>query len=281
MSDEPDVKGDSVPTSNLTAPAVNAAPPPKKRIIVSIAVKRPQPAEQQKRINRGQLLGAAIALAGGFGFWVNDLIVASGHALVHWDVPLVFSLALVLAVDAFLVLLLNTVISRGSTGAEPFPMIPDRGPAALLLGFLYLALIGSFAHLNFATGLTNADNTLYEAFLTVATLEHSHYAVEGHPALQALVAFEIASVVLLFFVFFPMLVGRLAVFKGDVTTEDQLKAFCQPGKPIDPRPAFSLSADEDVEWRLVPEATATVPASPATVVNVSEWGEVTLKNSAR
>jgi len=85
--------------------------------------------------------------------------------------------------------------------------------------------------LNLANGLTErVGESLYKAALTVVAFYHEGYEGATGAWPKMLVVGELFSVVLLIFVFFPMLIGRLAVFRGDAVSLEEFRAGAAGGK---------------------------------------------------
>ncbi len=127
-------------------------------------------------------------------------------------------------VDLYLILLLISVVSISNElkGIDSPLRLPDRGIAVWMYILFVFTLTFAFARINHAMGLTHTfTGSVWEAFLTVATFEHGHYYM-GSIGAHAIVSLEISSALFLLFVFFPLLVARLAMFHGDTVAAKPL-----------------------------------------------------------
>ena len=121
-------------------------------------------------------------------------------------------------------------------------------------------------------------DSLYESFLTVATLEHSHYDVSKSLLDRVLVTGELLSVVLLFFVFFPLLIARLALFKGETVSLKNLRTMTTVEKDLLGKFTFTINSDSPVTWK-TSTVGGTIPADAKTVkVVVDERGKAKISN---
>jgi len=124
-------------------------------------------------------------------------------------------------VDGYLLCMLASISHRCLSETDWIPL-PTRDAALLILLFLFVALVFAFAVINQAVHLTDSvTESLYEAFLTVATLYHDHYWPNSASSYGAVVV-ELASVMLLLLTFFPMVVARLAMFAGEIISPRQM-----------------------------------------------------------
>jgi len=147
--------------------------------------------------------------------------------------------------------LLRAVVYRGSSEKRRLLFIPDRGPAILILGFLYFALMLSFAHVNWAASLTTSHtfrDSVFEGFLTVATFEHGSFDLGDSIFKRWLVAGELLSVVLFYFVFVPLLVARLALFRGETVSRDDLTTMAKIDTQLLTPLMLTLQADSPLTW---------------------------------
>jgi hypothetical protein len=214
------------------------------KITVSISVTAPTSLESNKKVNWGQNIFAAAILGVAVLLVVNEWLVRNRLILIHQNVSPVIAVGLLILVDAFLIRLLLVVAAyKGPSTKGQFPGIPDREAAVFLFIFLYFALVMLLGYMNLSWGLTKGmRDSLFEALLTVATLEHTHYVVGSSVWARCLVGGELLSVVLFIVVFFPLLIARLAVFKGELVTVEDVKMICRL------RLGFVMSAEGPVKW---------------------------------
>jgi hypothetical protein len=209
------------------------------------------------------IVSVACCLAA-WGF-VNDWMVANDHVVsTRYASPsLCLAFIAVAMIDVFLVLLLAAVVHRCNE-EDPckqwWPDIPNRGPAAFVLLISCVTFIFAFARINQDRGVISEEGSpLYHAFLTVATLDHEHYAFTK-PWSHVVLGTELLSVLLLLAVFFPLLIGRLVMFKGEIAS------------PRDTR--ISIEADCPIAWRIhgsdgpPPEESATLCLSVDEIASV-------------
>ena len=231
--------------NNINA-ASNAAQKAKDtRVAVSFSSKAtaPEPKPIQTEINWRQNIFAGTIFGFGFLLLLNEYLVRRNLILFHQGVPPWIAVCLLVLVDGFLFCLLIAVARRGTDPEDKlFPHIPDRLPAVFLFIFLYAALVMLFSYMNLKYELTDSmQNSLFQSVLTFTTLEHGNYTVNTSWK-RALVSSELLSLVLLIVVFFPLLIARLAIFKGDVVSADELKGI------FDLQSGLLVSADCPVKW---------------------------------
>ena len=168
--------------------------------------------------------------------------------MIDLDNPFWLALIPILLVDLCLILLMRGVAYRGTSENDVPPFyLPDRWPAVFIMLFFYFTLGLSFAHLNLGRNLTaSMRDSLYESFLTVATLEHSHYDVSKSLLNRVLVTGELLSVVMLFFVFFPLLIARLALFKGETVSLENLRTMTNAKEDLLGKFKFTIKSDSPV-----------------------------------
>ena len=248
------------------------------KIVLSLSVIPPTRTDRQKVVDRIQVGFALLLCILAACMFANDVLVAHGHIWLHYSKKPWVALILVGLADLFLVLLLRAVALRGSDTNERPPYIPTRAAAVFELGFLYFALVLSFAHLDFVWHLTKTlRNSLYQALLTVATLEHAFEVGDGIVE-RAIVVVELLSVILLFFVFFPLLISRLAMFKGEtVTTDDLLRASGKPLEAYEQR-AFELKTDFPTNWAINTIPGVVHPDSQSIKLRIKESGKATVES---
>jgi hypothetical protein len=135
----------------------------------------------------------------------------------------------------------------------------------------------SFAHLDFVWHLTKTlRESLYRALLTVATLDHE-FEVGNGIVERAIVSVELLSVIVLFFVFFPLLISRLAMFKGEtVTTDDLLRASDKPLESYE-QSAFELRTDFPTNWTINKIPGVVHPGSQSIKLRIKESGKATVE----
>ena len=112
----------------------------------------------------------------------------------------------------------------------------------------------------------------------MATLEHAHYKVGDSLLNQSLVAGELLSVVLLFFVFFPLRVARLALFKGDTISKDDLHTICKSDAELSDRLKFTLEADSSLVWNTSNISGVVPVGSKIVILHVNEKGKARISN---
>lgn len=202
----------------------------------------------QKRVNRLEVAFASVVLlASGVVMFFDWRASNNPNA---WHTPSWTAFVLILLIDVFLVGLLRGVVSQGSTGNDKWIYTPDRGPAIFILGFLYFALMLSFAHIDWATRLTTSktfEESVFEGFLTVATFEHSSFDLEQDVFKHMLVIGQLLSVVLFYFVFLPLLVARLALFKGETVSAKELGTVLSLNVNVLKPLRLKVKADSPVE----------------------------------
>lgn len=197
-------------------------------LTLSVEREGAEPKADQGKVNRLELGSAFLILL------VSGLVVlfdwrASDNPGL-WHPPGWIAYALILLIDVYLIGLLRGVVYQGSKGKDKWIYTPDRGPAIFLLGFLYFALMLSFAHLNWSTQLMTSHTlweSAFEGFLTVATFEHTSFDVKEDAFRHLLVVGQLLSVVLFYFVFLPLLVARLALFKDETVSANDLGTVLQ------------------------------------------------------
>ncbi len=188
-----------------------------------------------------------------------------------------FAYVLIVAIDVFLAGLLRAVVYRGSSERERLIFIPDRGPAILILGFLYFSLMLSFAHVNWAASLTTSHtfgDSVFEGFLTVATFEHTSFDTRDNVFNRWLVAGELLSVVLFYFVFVPLLVARLALFKGETVSRDDLKTMTKIDTELLTPLTLTVQADSPLTWNLMKIPGTVFGDSSSAKLEVDERGKI-------
>ena len=204
----------------------------RKAVVVVAGAKRGEDGEQ-RRINRWWIWISAALVLVALGMVGNDAVVEGGY---RWGTSWVFRYMALIpagAVVALLIFLLWKVAERGTQEEKDvkWRVMPDRGPAIVMFACFYITLILGFAHLNLANGLTErVGESLYKAALTVVAFYHEGYEGATGAWPKMLVVGELFSVVLLIFVFFPMLIGRLAVFRGDAVSLEEFRAGAAGGK---------------------------------------------------
>ncbi len=251
------------------------------KVVVSLSAKSifSDSEKRQPKVNKWQMGIAFGIFVFGLCLVANDWLVAHGHILIHSDDPFWLALAPIILVDLFLAGLLRAVALRGTNEHEPPPYIPDRWPAVFILVCFYCTFVLSFAHLNRAARLTTTiRESLFEGLLTVAKLEHANYKIGDSLLNQSLVAGELLSVVLLFFVFFPLLVARLALFKGDTISMSDLRTICKPDAELSDRLEFTLEADSSLVWNTSKDCGGVQVSSKKVTLKVNEKGKARISN---
>lgn len=261
--------------------ALKAANEVAKTMVVLSLSTTIKPAARDRTINFVQNIIAFLILAFAVGLFANEWLVRHNHIWYHFNVPLKLAVMPVILVDVYLVVLLRHVVYRCKHTTDRLPYLPDRGPALFLLFFLYSALVWAFAGINLAWGLIgNMRDSIFEGFLTVATLEHTHFQLGDIRFTRVLVGCELVSVVLLIIVFFPLLVTRLAVFEGDMVSLEDLKKFCKPNTEVSSRSDFILAPDSPVSWKISRDVIGTVSVNTREVnVHIDDWGRATIQDS--
>jgi hypothetical protein len=220
--------------------------------------------EQQRVVNRWHVGTSCIVVTLACLWLLNRLLVYKHLVLIPHDFPSeCFAFGVVIIVDGYLCLLLVGAAYR-CRHREPvrwFLRLPDRGPAAFVLLFQFVALVLAFARINQYLKLTaSTQESLYEAFLTVAALSHEHY-IPTTAVSRLAVAGELFSVLSLIFVFFPLLIARLAMFKDETVSPLKFR--------------FRLEAGDDVAWIINDLAGLPKPKHGKRVeLNVDEAGVV-------
>jgi hypothetical protein len=260
--------------TNAKSAVQNAA---QTQIVLSLSVIPPTRIDRQKVVDRRQVGFALLLCILAACMFANDILVKHGYIWLHYSKRPWVALILVGLVDFFLILLLRAVAFRGSDANEKFPYIPTRAAAVLELGFFYFALVLSFAHLDFVWHLTKTlRESLYRALLTVATLDHE-FEVGNGIVERAIVSVELLSVIVLFFVFFPLLISRLAMFKGEtVTTDDLLRASDKPLESYE-QSAFELRTDFPTNWTINKIPGVVHPGSQSIKLRIKESGKATVE----
>jgi hypothetical protein len=271
-------------TTNAAPGAVTdgAKPAAVPRPLITLSVEPVLTAEEkkQRKVNKFERRAALAILAIAVGLIANDLFVIHNHILWNRDNPFWLALIPIVFVDLCLIFLMVGVAHRGTSEKDVRPFyLPDRWPAVFIMVSFYFTLALSFAHLNLARNLTaSMRDSLYESFLTVATLEHSHYDVSKSLLNRALVTGELLSVVLLFFVFFPLLIARLALFKGETVSLENLSTMAKLEKDLLGKFTFTITSDSPVTWQS-PTIGGTIPADTKDVkVVVDERGKAKISN---
>jgi hypothetical protein len=185
----------------------------------------------------------------------------------YYDVPVASGRRPFLAVgvaDLLLIALLIIVLFRCEQRGTWALLVPYRITALFILVVSCVTFVCAVAQINLMVGLTtNWQDSLYQAFLTVTTFSHDAYKPDELWSRWA-VAIELFSVVLMFFVLFPLLVSRLAMFTGEAMT---------PG-----RTDVCVCADTGVRMEVSGGTLAkTLDAEPSKPLRfeVDELGEVT------
>jgi hypothetical protein len=177
-------------------------------------------------------------------------------------------------IDVFLILLLSAVVARGNRTREKFPFIPNKGPAVRTLILFYFAFVLLFAHLNWALKLTGSmPDALYDGFLTVLKLDPAR-GVGSDLWNRGTVTFELLSVVLLFLVFFPLLIARLALFEGETISLADLKTACKNKAELAKRLDLTVTADSGVDWNFSNSLVSALSGEKSAVLEVDEQGTV-------
>jgi magnesium-transporting ATPase (P-type) len=276
--------------TKITAATSAAQMAKNTKVAVSFSSKAPSPGKSkptQKQINWGQNIFAGIIFGFAFLLLLNEYLVRSGHIWSHHDVPPGFAVFLLILVDAFLFCLLIAVAHRGTHLEDNWlPYIPDRLPAVFLLIFLYAALVMLFSYMNLKYGLMpdkmqtdSMQDSVYQSILTFTTLEHTTYNADTLRR-RILLSSEFLSIVLLIVVFFPLLIARLAIFRGDVVSADELKGI------FDLQNGLLVSADCPVQWTVsreekqVPGEKKHVPSKDNQVrLKLDERGNLTIERA--
>jgi hypothetical protein len=261
----------SLAVSNLALVAERATEAAERKLIVSISVQS-QFSDSEKRqpyVDAWQQIYAAAIFGIAVLFILNDWSAKNGPNALRWW----YGVIPIALIDGFLILLLNAAVKRGSSTKEKFPFIPNRGAALRTLTLFYFAFVLLFAHLNWDLKLTTSrSDALYEGFLTVLRLDPIRN-VGDSVFNRWLVAGELLSVVLLFFVFFPLLVARLALFEGETVSVKNLKAACKDANLAE-RLSITLTVDSPVHWYPSNISGDVLPDEKTAVLQVDEQGAV-------
>jgi hypothetical protein len=272
------------PTTDAPGAATGSAKPPVvKRPVLTLSVEPVRTAEEgkQSKVNKWQKGVALAILVIAVGLIANDLLVIHNLIIWHRDNPFWLALIPIILVDLCLIFLLVGVAHRGTSEQDVRPFyLPDRGPAVFIMFFFYFTLVLSFAHLNLGRHLTaSMRDSLYEGFLTVATLEHSHYDVSKNLADRGLVTGELLSVVLLFFVFFPLLIARLALFKGETASLENIRTMTDVEKDLPGKFTLTIKSDSSVTWQTSTIGGTIPPDTKDVKVVVDERGKARISDS--
>jgi hypothetical protein len=259
--------------------------------VVSITYRQEDADDKTVAANNACYWVGGLALLAGVLSYLNPVFVQNYGVKYQWDVWFLVSIGLVpvILIDVFLGWLLSAVIRRGSSELEQRPYIPNKGPALFLLVFIYFSFMLLFANVNLTLKLVPYDAALYKAALTVMTFEHSAYEPKTG-GLQLLIGFELFSVIFLFFVFFPLLIARLALFYKETTSVRELKEVLGLKKVNDLANAivakltvFTLKADSEVKWEKNGIATSPETNGSLVFATISEFEgqvEVNILNKA-
>ncbi len=238
--------------TNAAGAPTSAIPPPTLTVTLT---RKTVKNEHCLKGDKPQVIAVGIALLIALLGYANHSAVVRGHIykVVCFDPSIVLGVVSLLMCDIFLVSLLIAVVQRCRMAEESVwpPGIPERGTAVLVLGGVFWSMVFASAMINRtmarAPGAESAG-PLYEGFLLVATMEHEHFAPVTMCERFALVA-ELSSVILLFIVFLPLLVGRLGMFRGEGGT-----ATVNPVEILE----VKLESDARLNWK-----SEVVNATPA------------------
>lgn len=252
------------------------------KVLLSISVKTefPKSVTRQRKVDWGQQGYAAVAFLVAFLFVLNDWLVDHGHVKFPNGMRWWYALIPIGLIDVFLILLLRAVVARGNRTREQCPFIPNKGPAVRTLILFYFAFVLFFAHLNWALNFTaSMPDALYEGFLTVLKLDPAH-GVGSDLWNRGTVAFELLSVVLLFLVFFPLLIARLALFEGETISLADLQTACKKDAVLAKRLDLTVTADSGVDWKPSNILGSVLSGEKIAVLEVDEQGTVKISKGA-
>ena len=223
----------------------------------------------QRRPNKRQIALTILTLGLASCGVLNGWLVEHVGGQIPINPPFFGAAVLALGlVDVLLVGLFASVINRCRVQAPEWPVgIPDRGPATVILILCYWTMVFAFAQINGYFGLAEEGwRGVYEAFLTVATLEHTNFRFVKE-WYRFIAGIGILSVLLLFFVCFPLLIGRLVMFKGETAG------------PIGTR--LNMTSTRKVRWSVNKDGVQQPPESESLSWTVEEIAEMSLLENPR
>ncbi|HZV89757.1 MAG TPA: hypothetical protein VFF95_19570 [Candidatus Binatus sp.] len=197
-------------------------------------------------VNTYQILIVSTACCLAAWGFVNDWMVANNHVVsTRYASPsLCLAVIAVVMIDVFLMCLFAAVVHRCEKDDEQWwPKIPGRGAAVIVLLTTFWALVFAFARINKDSGVISEDGSqLYHTFLTVATLDHDHYAFTKQWS-HVILGTELLTVMLLIAVFFPLLIGRLVMFKGEIASPRDTRISIKAHRPI----AWAIHGSDELQ----------------------------------
>jgi len=140
----------------------------------------------------------------------SSALAVAGSAEL-WLAPSIHALLIVLVTDGYLALLLWCCACWSAGEPIPWPGLPMRRPAILLLVFALVALVTGFASLYLSTRhLASPEQAAYVSFVKIASFHYSYECDLGWRD-EAVQAAQLASGLLLLLCALPLLVARFAV----------------------------------------------------------------------
>ena len=118
------------------------------------------------------------------------------------------------------------------------------------------------------------------ASLTVATFEHTSFETRDNVFNRWLVAGELLSVVLFYFVFVPLLVARLALFRGETISRDDLTTMTKIDTQLLIPLTVTLKADSPLTWKTDKIPGTVLGDGSFAKLEVNERGKILIAGSA-